>query len=182
MSRARRSSGGRRGGPVRKAVAVLVRSALWRVRGLRPAETARRAACAALAAAGPPGARLVAVSVALSDDAELRRLNRLWRGRDRPTNVLSFSLNGAGREGERLLGDVILAFETVAREAGASAIPLGHHLSHLVVHGVLHLLGYDHESPSRARRMEALEVRVLAELGIPDPYRALPRHRRLGKR
>ena len=163
------------------AIAVLIRAPLWRVAGLRPAETARRAARAALAA-GLELNRPVALTVALSDDSELRVLNRIWRGKDRPTNVLSFPSGAAGPDGRRALGDVILAFESVAREAEAAKKSLAHHLSHLVVHGVLHLIGYDHERPAEARRMEGLEVRVLAGLGISDPYAAVPPLRRLGKR
>jgi probable rRNA maturation factor len=97
--------------------------------------------------------------------------------------VLSFpSGAAAGPRGRRLLGDVVLAYETLAREAEAADKPLAHHLSHLVVHGVLHLMGHDHERPAEARRMETLEVRVLAGLGIPDPYAALPPLRRSGRR
>jgi probable rRNA maturation factor len=162
------------------SVAVLIRSPLWRVTGLRPVETARKAARAALGAAET--AYSPEVAVALSDDAELRELNRIWRGKDRPTNVLAFP-TVSGPAGPRLpIGDVILAFETVAQEAEAVDLALSDHLSHLVVHGVLHLLGYDHEKPAEARRMEELEVRVLAGLGIADPYAALPPLRRLDKR
>ena len=162
------------------SVAVLIRSPLWRVTGLRPVETARKAARAALGAAET--AYSPEVAVALSDDAELRELNRIWRGKDRPTNVLAFPGGSAPVGGRLPLGDVILAFETVAQEAEAVDLALSDHLSHLVVHGVLHLLGYDHEKPAEARRMEDLEVRVLAGLGIADPYAALPPLRRLGKR
>jgi probable rRNA maturation factor len=164
----------------RAGVAVLILSRFWRVPGLRPVRTVRRAARAALAAAATEC--MPDLTIALSDDAELRALNRIWRGKDRPTNVLAFP-SGAGPVFGRLaLGDIILAFETVALEAEAAQMPLSDHLSHLVVHGVLHLLGYDHEKPAAARRMEDLEVRVLAGLGIPDPYAAHPPLRRLGKR
>jgi probable rRNA maturation factor len=162
------------------SVAVLIRSPLWRIAGLRPAQTARRAARAALAACEP--ASPADVTVVLSDDTELRALNHMWRGKDRPTNVLAFPAGSLPVRGRPPLGDVILAFETVAQEAEAADLALSHHLSHLVVHGVLHLLGYDHEKPAEARRMEDLEVRVLAGLGIADPYAALPPLRRLGKR
>jgi probable rRNA maturation factor len=167
----------------RARVAVLVDSKLWRVPGLKPAEQARKAARAALAAAGRGGPEPVELAILLSADAEVRALNRRWRGEDKPTNVLSFpSGAAAGPRGRRLLGDVVLAYETLAREAEAADKPLAHHLSHLVVHGVLHLMGHDHERPAEARRMETLEVRVLAALGIPDPYAALPPLRRSGRR
>ncbi len=157
---------------------MLIRRPLWRVLGLRPAQTARRAGRAAVAATGLQGDRPVALTVVLSDDAELRDLNRIWRGKDRPTSVLSFPSGAIGPDRRRALGDVILGFETVVRDAEAAQKPLAHHLSHLVVHGVLHLMGYDHERPAEARRMEGLEVRVLAGLGISDPYAALPPLRR----
>jgi probable rRNA maturation factor len=117
----------------------------------------------------------VELGIALSDDATLRRLNRDYRGKDRPTNVLAFSaLEGEAvpaRPGAPvMLGDVALACETVEREAVEQGKPLGDHLCHLVVHGVLHLLGYDHETPEKAAEMETLERRVLAGLGIADPY------------
>jgi probable rRNA maturation factor len=109
-----------------------------------------------------------ALAVLLTDDAAVRRLNATWRGLDRPTNVLSFPAplndpNGA-------LGDIAIAFETTAREATAEHKPLAHHLSHLALHGFLHLLGYDHESDAQAEEMEALERKVLEVLGVPDPY------------
>jgi probable rRNA maturation factor len=109
-----------------------------------------------------------ALTVLLTDDAAIRRLNATWRGFDKPTNVLSFppppnDPNGA-------LGDIAIAFETTVREAQAEDTPLAHHLSHLAVHGFLHLLGYDHESDAQAEEMEALERKVLDRLGMPDPY------------
>jgi probable rRNA maturation factor len=160
-------------------IAVLVGSPLWRVPGLKPAERARRTALAALAAARAEGP--VELAILLSDDGEVRRLNRHWRGKDKPTNVLSFPSGAAGPDGRTFLGDVVLAYETLAREAAGFGRPLPDHLSHLVVHGVLHLMGYDHEKPAEARRMEGLEVRVLAGLGIPDPYAALAPSRRSGR-
>ena len=172
MTGGRRSLTGAGAGPA--SVAVLIRSPLWRVRGLRPADTVRRAARAALAVAPAPPGRSAGVTMVLSDDAQLRELNRLWRGKDRPTNVLAFPAGAGWPEPGAALGEVILAFETLAREAAAAGRPLGHHLSHLVVHGVLHLLGYDHEQPAEARRMEGLEVTLLAGLGISDPYAASP--------
>lgn len=117
----------------------------------------------------------IELSLVLTDDAEQRALNRRYRGHDRPTNVLSFPAAGAPPAGPSappwLLGDVVLACETLAREAAAQQKPFAHHLRHLVVHGVLHLLGYDHAEEREARRMEALESAVLRRLGVPDPYR-----------
>jgi probable rRNA maturation factor len=134
-------------------------------------ELAEAAARAALA--GRAG-RLI-VGIVLSDDAAQQELNRTYRGKDVPTNVLSFSLADpvASRPAGApiLLGDVILAFETVVREAAAQHKPLPDHLRHLVVHGVLHLLGFDHETEADAAVMEAREVEILTGLGVPDPYR-----------
>ena len=130
----------------------------------------RGMAAAALAPSGP-----VELAVTLADDRRQRRLNRDWRGLDRPTNVLSFTAWEPGgcapSMAPVLLGDVVLAFETVSREADEQGKPLADHLSHLTVHGVLHLLGYDHATPAEAALMEALETAILAQLGIPDPYR-----------
>jgi probable rRNA maturation factor len=108
-----------------------------------------------------------AVSVLLADDAAVRELNAEWRGKDKPTNVLSFP---AAPTAAPHLGDVALAYETCAREAAEQGKPLEHHLSHLVAHGVLHLLGWDHESEDEAEAMEAHERQILAGLGVPDPY------------
>ncbi len=147
-------------------------SPLWR-RALPELErVCDRAARAALAGGGAPRGP-AELAIVLADDALLRGLNRAWRGRDAPTNVLSFA---AGADtpppgAPLLLGDVVLAFETVAAEAQAQGKTLADHLAHLVIHGVLHLLGFDHEIAAEAERMEALETRVLAGLGVDDPYR-----------
>jgi probable rRNA maturation factor len=134
------------------------------------------AALAAIAGAEAPLPGAAELSIVLGDDALVRSLNRQWRGRDAPTNVLAF----AAQEGETpdpasplplLLGDVVLACETVTREATSQGKPLADHLRHLVVHGVLHLLGYDHIDDDDAARMEALETLILARLHVPDPYR-----------
>jgi probable rRNA maturation factor len=114
------------------------------------------------------------LSIVLADDPFSHDLNRRWRGQDKPTNVLAFPASngpGAGVQAQ-LLGDVVIAYETVAAEAQAQEKPLADHLRHLIVHGVLHLLGYDHLADSDAACMEALEIRILAELGVPDPYRS----------
>lgn len=120
------------------------------------------------------------ISLLFADDAELQRLNRDWRGKDRPTNILSFPMFSpaeaarhlAAGEGSFLLGDLALAHETVAREAAAQGKPLVHHLLHLLVHGTLHLLGHTHEEEPEACRMESLERQILETLGVPDPYAA----------
>lgn len=117
-----------------------------------------------------PGAELC---VHLGDDEHIRALNARWRGLDKPTNVLSFpAVDPARLAKARLLGDVVLAFETLAREAADDGKPLADHYRHLVAHGFLHLLGFDHEREADAERMEAIETRILARLGVADPYRA----------
>ena len=108
--------------------------------------------------------------VVFSDDAHLRTLNRDYRATDKPTNVLAFANDTPPRVGPRLLGDVVIAFETAASEAADQGKTLSDHVSHLLVHGVLHLLGYDHTGAVDAARMEDLERTVLADFGIPDPY------------
>ncbi|MGE0626611.1 MAG: rRNA maturation RNase YbeY [Hyphomicrobiaceae bacterium] len=113
------------------------------------------------------------VTLVLSTDAEVRELNLQWRGLDKPTNVLSFpSLRRptTAGPGDHFLGDIILAAETVIREATEMNCPVGHHLRHLILHGLLHLLGHDHEDEAEAAEMEGLETRVLGLLDIPDPY------------
>lgn len=120
----------------------------------------------------------LSASVLFTSDAEIHALNREWRERDKPTNVLSFPmLNRAEllalpNDGPPvLLGDVALAYETCAREADEKGVPLADHAAHLIVHGLLHLAGYDHELGAReAEAMEALEVKALAVLGVADPY------------
>lgn len=135
---------------------------------------AEGAARAALAEAAEMSPRAV-VGVILTDDAEQRGLNRTYRGKDSPTNVLAFAMAEPGAPGPAgspvLLGDVVLAFETVAREAAEQDKPLADHLRHLVVHGVLHLLGFDHEIDTDAATMEARETAILKGLGVPPPYR-----------
>ena len=161
-------------------IAVRILDTGWR--RLWPAAVggARAAARAALGRGSkrPPsaGADVVEVAIVLADDDEVRRLNRDYRGIDKPTNVLSFGSSGDGRDrvaGEPIiLGDVILARETVAAEAATQGKSIADHALHLVVHGVLHLLGHDHESAREAEAMEALEIDLLARLGIADPYAA----------
>jgi probable rRNA maturation factor len=114
------------------------------------------------------------VSVALVDDAMMRNLNREYRGKDTPTNVLAFPAGDRGAAGRaRLLGDVVLAFETVHREAAERSKSLADHVSHLMVHGMLHLLGRDHETDAQAAAMEALEIAILTGMGVTNPYAAV---------
>jgi probable rRNA maturation factor len=113
----------------------------------------------------------VELAVMLTDDAAIRALNNQWRGLDKPTNVLSFPAPAALQGDSPVhLGNIAIAYETVAREAESEGKPLAHHLSHLAVHGFLHLLGYDHESEPEAEAMEQQERAILARLRIPDPY------------
>ena len=112
------------------------------------------------------------LAVMLTDDAGIRTLNSNWRGVDKPTNVLSFpALQPSGPDdAPRMLGDIAIAYETTRKEADDEQKPFDHHLSHLAVHGFLHLIGYDHEKDDDAEAMETLEQEILAQLGIPDPY------------
>ncbi len=120
----------------------------------------------------------IEVSIKLSDDAEVQQLNAAYRGKDKPTNVLSFPMVqrdllvslGNTDAGEVLLGDIILARETCAREAQERGISLADHATHLIVHGTLHLVGHDHENDAEGEAMEALEIRALETLGLADPY------------
>ena len=177
----------------RLSLAVSRLSPAWRRALPGGGDLARRAARAALAgAAWRDGRRLhgpAELSLVLADDALLHHLNRHYRGVDKPTNVLSFpggvvpgpvpsASPGRGAGIPAMLGDVVLAVETVAAEAAAQGKTMGDHFSHLVVHGVLHLLGYDHLTAPEARAMESLEVEVLAGLGVADPYRQPARSRR----
>jgi probable rRNA maturation factor len=115
------------------------------------------------------------LAVMLTDDAGIRTLNNNWRGVDKATNVLSFpALQPTGPAGPddapRMLGDIAIAYQTTRKEADDEQKPFEHHLSHLAVHGFLHLIGYDHDKDDDAEAMEALERQILAQLGIPDPY------------
>jgi probable rRNA maturation factor len=131
----------------------------------------RRAARAALKTGKPLRGRQQ-MTIRLSGDRDVRRLNHDFRGKDKPTNVLSFPSGETVRPpgAPRPLGDIVIAYRTVAREAAAQGKTVRDHLLHLVVHGVLHLLGHDHMRPAEARRMERLETALLAEFGIADPY------------
>jgi probable rRNA maturation factor len=131
------------------------------------ASVARRALMEAAAALSTPRAEL---AIVLTDDSAMRVLNRVWRGIDKATNVLSFPTQPAGTE-LPLLGDIVLAYETIAREARRQRKAFAHHVAHLAVHGFLHLLGYDHERRADAEAMERVERDILRRLAIPDPYR-----------
>ena len=144
------------------------------------ADLARRAATSAIAESAFPqlgsGPRSVELGVRLTNDEAVRALNAEWRGKDKPTNVLSFpmadadELDDATEGPELMLGDIVLARGVCAAEAADKAISIEAHASHLLVHGTLHLLGYDHGDDDAAADMEAREVRALARLGIGDPY------------
>jgi probable rRNA maturation factor len=161
-------------------IEILLRSDHWRSQP-DAKQTVRRAVRAADAVAEHrSGARVVCV--VLSDDAAVRALNRDWRGKDAPTNVLSFPAAASPGAARISLGDIVIAFETVEREAQAEGKPFLHHLAHLAAHGFLHLCGYDHQQSDEAAAMEGLERTVLARLDIPDPYRAPPRPRAIKAR
>jgi probable rRNA maturation factor len=165
-------------------VAVIVESAFWSAR--RDAKAVvRRAIIEAACVVSAPGE----VAVVLTDDAAIRRLNRKWRSKNAPTNVLSFPASNGHLARRRamevpasskrpakhgitsgLLGDVVIAYETTQREARAEHKPFAHHLAHLAVHGYLHLVGYDHQANDEAQEMEGLETEILARLDVPNPY------------
>jgi probable rRNA maturation factor len=128
---------------------------------------ARAAVIEAAAALSTARAEL---AIVFTDDSAIRALNHAWRGIDKATNVLSFPTKRAGA-GRPLLGDIVLAYETIAREARQQRKPFAHHVAHLAVHGFLHLLGYDHERAADAEEMEQAERDILQRLAIPDPYR-----------
>jgi probable rRNA maturation factor len=155
------------------ATEVLVVADCWHTEPDAEAVIARAIeAAAAMVDAGTGDAEL---AVMLTDNAGIRTLNLNWRGIDKPTNVLSFPAlqPPGGREPDdapRMLGDIAIAYETTRHEADEEQKPFDHHLSHLAVHGFLHLVGYDHEKDGEAEVMESLERDILASLGIPDPY------------
>ncbi|HVQ11269.1 MAG TPA: rRNA maturation RNase YbeY [Methyloceanibacter sp.] len=166
------------GGPSRSSenssleIEIVRHSVLWDGIGVSD-DALSRAPRAAFAASSPTGDEPCEVTLVLTDDDEMRELNRTWRGKDAATNVLSFPAGGPFGEthGEPApLGDIVLAGETVIEEAKLKGIPVADHATHLVVHGMLHLLGHDHERDADAERMETLETKILAGLGIADPY------------
>jgi probable rRNA maturation factor len=138
----------------------------------------KKAISAAAKAASTSGAEL---AIVLADDSTIRALNRQWRGKNAPTNVLSFPAaslplppagqgRGKRRAASPYIGDIVIAYQTTAREAAAEGKRFNHHLAHLAVHGFLHLLGYDHDNDRDADKMERLERRILARMSIADPY------------
>jgi probable rRNA maturation factor len=151
------------GQPARKLARISLRieEAMWRTADL---VLLRRAARAALAGAQRAGE----LTVLLTGDDSMRELNKKFRGKTKSTNVLSFP--SAAQSGDGYLGDIAIAFGVAAHEAEAARKSVSDHAAHLVVHGVLHLLGYDHERARDAQTMEALEVAILKRLGIDDPY------------
>lgn len=157
--------------PIRLSVDIVHEAGDWEPL----AAIERDVAGAAEAVAAELGIAASEACLALSSDEEVARLNAAYRGKPAPTNVLSFPARHARpeeAETSRFLGDLVLARETLLREAAELGLPFEHHLQHLVVHGLLHLLGYDHEDDADAHVMEALEVRILARLGIANPYLA----------
>ena len=144
---------------------IQMRSPLWNTQPLA-SQTVREAVDAAAGALSTEGGE---VSILLTDDSEIARLNRDWRGIDKPTNVLSFPASRVG-QGDKLLGDIVIAYETLERESTDESRDFLHHLAHLAVHGFLHLIGFDHETDAQAEEMEGLESRIMMRLNMPDPY------------
>ena len=154
--------------PSRRAAApsidIQVQSPLWDTQA-SAAQIVRDAIAAAAAAIAAPSGE---VSVVLTDDASIQKLNRAWRGIDKPTNVLSFPAAKPG--GAAFLGDIVIAYETLARECADEDKVFLHHLAHLTVHGFLHLIGYDHQIDSDADAMEGLESKIMRIMKMPDPH------------
>ena len=147
---------------------VVVESSQWDGR----AEATVRRAVTEAAIATAVDFKDCTLAVLLTDDAAMRKLNAQWRGIDKPTNVLSVPPAQSANDqlGTRSLGDIAIAYETTAREAAEEHKAFDHHLAHLAVHGLLHLLGHDHDTESTAAKMEQREREILARLGVPDPY------------
>ena len=158
----------KRGRTKQVEIDVIVRSARWRKRPTAKTIVKRAVLAAAEAVSTPP----TELAIVLSDDSAIQTLNRDWRGKNAPTNVLSFpaAAPGKSRSAPPYIGDIVIAYQTVAREAVAEGKPFNNHLAHLAVHGFLHLLGYDHENNRDARKMERLERKILKRLAVPDPY------------
>jgi probable rRNA maturation factor len=151
------------------SVDVVVNASAWEAALPDLSNLAERVVRESLAASGATLAADCELCVAFCDDAEVRALNAAWRGQDKSTNVLSFPTPGPLAQ-KPLLGDVAIAYETVAREAAEQRKTLHDHTAHMIIHGFLHLIGYDHVTQGEAEAMEALERRVAQALGISDPY------------
>ena len=148
------------------AVEIDVQSALWEAQP--EAEQTVRAAVAAAAAHSTSGGE---VSILLTDDSAVRVLNKQWRGIDKATNVLSFPAPETMSKGDAgILGDIVIAYETLVRECADENREFLHHLTHLTVHGYLHLVGYDHQTDAQANDMEALESKIMTRMQLPDPW------------
>lgn len=148
------------------AIDIQVVSKLWQAQP--QAEQTVRAAIAAAAALSTTDGE---VSILLTDDKAIRALNRDWRGIDKATNVLSFPAPAATPSApSKMLGDIVMAYETLAQECDRENRGFLHHLAHLTVHGFLHLIGYDHQTDTQADAMEGLESKIMARMNLPDPY------------
>jgi probable rRNA maturation factor len=150
------------------SIDILVEDERWRD-AMKLEEVTRRATDAVMTVAEPDCALDAEVSFLFCDDARIRELNAAWRAKDSPTNVLSFP--APQTPGWSVLGDVALAYDTIWREATDENKTIEQHATHLIVHGVLHLIGYDHENDVDATEMELLESEILVSLGVPDPWR-----------
>ena len=149
---------------------VLVEEARWLER-LDPEAVALAAAEKMVELVRPILHPQAEISVMFSNDDQVEQLNAQWRGKSSPTNVLSFpGIAGKNLNASPLLGDIVLAYETIDREAREEGKLFSDHTAHLVVHGLLHLVGYDHENESDAKKMETLESRIMSSLGYPDPW------------
>ena len=151
------------------AIDILVESPLWNGEPEHQAILRRAVAAAARETSSKPAE----LAIVLTDDSAIRALNRKWRGQDKPTNVLSFPAAGGAVMAPAdapHLGDIVIAFETTAREASSQGKLFAHHLVHLAVHGYLHLLGFEHETDQKAADMERLEADILSQLGVPNPH------------
>jgi probable rRNA maturation factor len=146
---------------------VQTQSTLWEAQPMA-AQTVHDAVMAAASELSTAGGE---VSIVLTDDSAIARLNRDWRGIDKPTNVLSFPASDSKAGGRtRLLGDIIIAYQTLERECEDENRIFLHHLAHLAIHGFLHLNGYDHQNDTQADEMETLERKIMSRLNMPDPY------------
>jgi len=157
----------------RVEIAIILQAGDW---AEEVEDTIVEAARAALDEVRDPEAAPAEMSIVLADDEIVRVLNRDYRGKDKPTNVLSFAFlddesdSSPDPDAPLMLGDIVLSLDTLTREAVEQHKSFSHHLTHLVIHGVLHLLGHDHVNDDEAERMEALETRILDRLDVPDPY------------